>query len=270
MWLLRHSQSLTEGSCQRAVNSDIPGLDSDSCPSLKKHRFSDKIATEYLCFLYNSLGSPPQAENNRQGVNVMQTKCHKSNKLGQVSDPSVPVCWDMGSDTCPKYEHIVHPFPPLYDESSTILILGSLPSVKSREQLFFYGHPQNRFWKVMAALTDENVPMTIDEKKELLHKHHIALWDTIYSCDIVGSSDSSIKNVVPTDIEPIINNSKITKIFCNGNTSGKYYKKYQQNNIGIEAVVLPSTSPANAAFSLEKLLEVWQKLIVEACGRSLT
>ena len=116
----------------------------------------------------------------------MQTKCHKSNKLGQVSDPSVPVCWDMGSDTCPKYEHIVHPFPPLYDESSTILILGSLPSVKSREQLFFYGHPQNRFWKVMAALTDENVPMTIDEKKELLHKHHIALWDTIYSCDIVG------------------------------------------------------------------------------------
>ena len=102
MWLLRHSQFLTEGSCQRAVNSDIPGLDSDSCPSLKKHRFSDKIATEYLCFLYNSLGSPPQAENNRQGVNVMQTKCHKSNKLGQVSDPHVPVCWDMGSDTCPN------------------------------------------------------------------------------------------------------------------------------------------------------------------------
>ena len=169
-----------------------------------------------------------------------------------------------------RYEHIVHPFPPLYDEKSRILILGSLPSVKSREQLFFYGHPQNRFWKVIAALTDENVPMTIDEKKQLLHKHHIALWDTIYSCDIVGSSDSSIKNVVPTDIEPIINNSKITKIFCNGNTSGKYYKKYQQNNIGIEAVVLPSTSPANAAFSLEKLLEVWQKLIVEACGRSLT
>lgn len=199
----------------------------------------------------------------------MQTKCHKSNKLGQVSDPNVPVCWDMGSDTCPKYEHIVHPFPPLYDESSKILILGSLPSVKSREQLFFYGHPQNRFWKVIAALTDENVPMTIDEKKQLLHKHHIALWDTIYSCDIVGSSDSSIKNVVPTNIEPIINNSKITKIFCNGNTSGKYYKKYQQNNIGIEAVVLPSTSPANAAFSLEKLLEVWQKLIVEACGRGL-
>lgn len=166
--------------------------------------------------------------------------------------------WIGGSLMNTNYEHIVHPFPPLYDEASKILILGSLPSVKSREQMFFYGHPQNRFWKVMAALTDENVPMTIDEKKELLHKHHIALWDTIYSCDIVGSSDSSIKNVVPTDIEPIINNSKITKIFCNGNTSGKYYKKYQQNNIGIEAVVLPSTSPANAAFSLERLIDAWQ------------
>ena len=160
-----------------------------------------------------------------------------------------------------------HNIEPVYDQDSRILILGSFPSIKSREAKFFYHHPQNRFWKVMAALTDENVPMTIDEKKELLHKHHIALWDTIYSCDIVGSSDSSIKNVVPTDIEPIINNSKITKIFCNGNTSGKYYKKYQQNNIGIEAVVLPSTSPANAAFSLERLIDAWQKLIVEACGR---
>lgn len=195
----------------------------------------------------------------------MQIKCPKNNKQIEhgVSEKT------QGSDTCPKYEHIVHPFPPLYDENSTILILGSLPSVKSREQMFFYGHPQNRFWKVMAALTGEKVPMTIDEKKELLHKHHIALWDTIYSCDIVGSSDSSIKNVVPTDIEPIIKNSKITRIFCNGNTSGKYYKKYQQNNIGIEAVVLPSTSPANAAFSLERLIDVWQKLIVEACGRGM-
>lgn len=156
------------------------------------------------------------------------------------------------------YQHVTHTFEPVFDEESRILILGTFPSVKSRENHFYYGHPQNRFWKVMAALTDENVPMTIDEKKELLHKHHIALWDTIYSCDIVGSSDSSIKNVVPTDIEPIINNSKITKIFCNGNTSGKYYKKYQQNNIGIEAVVLPSTSPANAAFSLERLIDAWQ------------
>ena len=167
------------------------------------------------------------------------------------------------------YTHVVHDLTPVYDEHSRILILGSLPSVKSRGQ-FFYNHPQNRFWKVLAAVTDHAPLENVEQKKQFLLEHQIALWDVIASCDIIGSSDSSIKNVVPTDIEPIINNSKITKIFCNGNTSGKYYKKYQQNNIGIEAVVLPSTSPANAAFSLEKLLEVWQKLIVEACGRSLT
>ena len=167
-------------------------------------------------------------------------------------------------------EHVMHTFAPVYDKKSRVLILGTFPSVKSRENRFYYGHPRNRFWKVTAAVCGCEVPETIEEKKAFMLKHNIAMWDTIYSCDIVGSSDSSIKNVVPTDIEPIINNSKITKIFCNGNTSGKYYKKYQQNNIGIEAVVLPSTSPANAAFSLEKLLEVWQKLIVEACGRSLT
>ncbi len=155
------------------------------------------------------------------------------------------------------YEHIVHPFPPLYDEHSEILILGSLPSVKSREQMFFYGHPQNRFWKVIAAVTGEEVPTTIEEKKALLHRNHIALWDTIYSCDIIGSSDSSIRNVVPTDLSPIIEHSHIKKIFCNGNTSAKYYKKYQQNLLGTESITLPSTSPANAAFSLEKLINIW-------------
>ena len=105
------------------------------------------------------------------------------------------------------YEHIRHPFPPLYDSESQILILGSLPSVKSREQMFFYGHPQNRFWKVMAAVLQEKVPQTIDEKKDMLHRNHIALWDTIYSCDIIGSSDSSIRNVVPTDLQPILEQS---------------------------------------------------------------
>lgn len=156
-----------------------------------------------------------------------------------------------------KYEHIVHPFPPLYDEASKILILGSLPSVKSREQMFFYGHPQNRFWKVIAAVTGEAVPATIEEKKSLLHRNHIALWDTIYSCDIIGSSDSSIKNVVPTDLAPIINQSKVSHVFCNGNTSGRYYKKYQQDIVGIEAVILPSTSPANAAYSVDRLVQIW-------------
>ena len=123
--------------------------------------------------------------------------------------------------------------------------------------MFFYGHPQNRFWKVMAAVLQEKVPQTIDEKKDMLHRNHIALWDTIYSCDIIGSSDSSIRNVVPTDLQPIIEQSKIDRVFCNGATSGKYYKKYQQKVIGIEAVTLPSTSPANAAYSLERLIGLW-------------
>ena len=163
-----------------------------------------------------------------------------------------------------KYEHIVHPFPPLYDEASKILILGSIPSVKSREQMFFYGHPQNRFWKVIAALTGEAVPATIEEKKELLHRNHIALWDTIYSCDIIGSSDSSIKNVVPTNLEPIINQSKVSHVFCNGNTSGRYYKKYQQDILGLAAVILPSTSPANAAYSVDRLVQIWKEAVKEA------
>ena len=144
-----------------------------------------------------------------------------------------------------RYEHIVHPFPPLYDEKSRILILGSLPSVKSREQMFFYGHPQNRFWKVISRVLGEKLPVTIDEKKAMLHAHHIALWDAIYSCDIIGS--------------------KVTKVICNGKTSGKYYAKYQQKILGIEPVVLPSTSPANAAFSVDKLVDIWGAEIPDIC-----
>ena len=145
-----------------------------------------------------------------------------------------------------NYTHVIHPFPALYDADSKILILGSLPSVKSREQNFFYGHPQNRFWKMLAAV---------------LHRNHIALWDTIYSCDIIGSSDSSIKNVVPTDLNRILEESEVERIFCNGKASGNYYKKYQESRTGIEATVLPSTSPANAAFSLEKLIEIWKCIL---------
>ena len=165
-----------------------------------------------------------------------------------------------------KYEHIVHPFPPLYDAESEILILGSLPSVKSREQLFFYGHPQNRFWRIMSAVLKEGLPVTIDEKKVMLHRNHIALWDTIYSCDIIGSSDSSIRNVVPTDLRTILAESRIRRIYCNGAASGKYYRKYQEKLLGMEAVILPSTSPANAAYSVEHLTEIWQQ-IREDCAR---
>lgn len=160
-----------------------------------------------------------------------------------------------------KYEHITHPFPPLYDADSEILILGSLPSVKSREQMFFYGHPQNRFWKVISAVLQEETPTTIEEKRKMLLAHHVALWDTIYSCDIIGSSDSSIKNVVPTELGTIVKESKIHHIYCNGRTSGKYFEKYQQKTLGMTAEVLPSTSPANAAFGLEKLIGIWTEVL---------
>ena len=163
-----------------------------------------------------------------------------------------------------QYTHIIHPFPPLYDSESEILILGSFPSVKSREQKFFYGHKQNRFWKVMAAVLETAVPETIEEKKKMLYRHHIALWDSIYSCDIIGSSDSSIKNAVPTDLGQIITASKIRQIFCNGAASGICFKKYQEKELQITADILPSTSPANAAYSLEKLISIWRKIKEES------
>ena len=160
-----------------------------------------------------------------------------------------------------EYTHIVHPFGPLYDEHSEVLILGSLPSVKSREQNFFYGHPQNRFWPMLAALFGEGAPTTVEEKRALALRHHIALWDVIGSCDIVGSSDSSIRSVVPTDLRPILEGSGVKRIFCNGRTSGLYYKRYQEKTLGIAAEVLPSTSPANAAWTMERLLDAWRVIL---------
>ena len=154
-----------------------------------------------------------------------------------------------------EYEHIVHSFEPVYDKASEILILGTLPSVKSRENNFYYGHKQNRFWKVLATLLKEPVPDTIEEKKAMLLAHRIALWDVIQSCDIKGSSDSSIKNVQPTDIGMILEKTNITRIYANGNKAGQLYKRYQFPVTGIEVMVLPSTSPANAAWSLERLCE---------------
>ena len=153
-----------------------------------------------------------------------------------------------------------HEFPPVYDENSEILILGSFPSVKSREMQFFYGHPQNRFWRVLAQVLNETVPQTIAEKKEMLLRHHIALWDVIASCDIAGSSDSSIRNVVPNNLAYIIGRSRITRIYANGAKSKQLYDKYLAKQLGIEAVQLPSTSPANAAYSVERLLKYWQNV----------
>ena len=159
-------------------------------------------------------------------------------------------------------EHITHPIPPFYDKGSKILILGSFPSVKSRQQLFFYGHPQNRFWKVIALVFDDAAPTTIPEKKRFLSKHHIALWDVIASCDIEGSSDTSIENVRANDLSVILDRTGIKRIFLNGKTAEKYYKKYIEPKTGIAAVCLPSTSPANAAWSVQRLAGVWKEDIL--------
>lgn len=158
---------------------------------------------------------------------------------------------------------IEHPIPPLYGPDSRVLILGSFPSVKSREAQFFYGHPQNRFWKVLAALCEAEVPANVEEKKTLVLSHGFALWDVIASCEIVGSSDSSIKDVIPNDLRPILEGSLVDRIFCNGGISYKLYEKYIRSVIGIPAVCLPSTSPANAAWSLERLTQAWKVAIFQ-------
>ena len=158
--------------------------------------------------------------------------------------------------------HIVHPIPPFYNETSSILILGSFPSVKSRESRFFYGHPQNRFWKLMTLLYGEKtVPMTIEEKAALLSRHHIAAWDSIHACDIIGSSDSSIRNVVPNDFTVLLQTAPVRQIYTNGRKSHEIYMKYCFPQTGREAVCLPSTSPANAAWSLERLAEAWKVIL---------
>ena len=161
-------------------------------------------------------------------------------------------------------EHIIHPIQPFYDEDSQILILGSFPSVKSREQMFFYGHPQNRFWKVIAAVFEDETPETVPEKKLFLTRHHIAMWDVIGSCDIEGSSDSSIENVVANDLSVILEKAKIRCIYVNGKTAEKYYRKYTEHKTGMKAVCLPSTSPANAAWKTDRLVDVWKEEINKA------
>ena len=154
---------------------------------------------------------------------------------------------------------IQHPIEPIYNEKSEILILGSFPSVKSREEGFFYGHPQNRFWRVVSAVYMAETPKTVEEKKKFLLENQIAVWDVIASCDIEGSADSSIRNVVPNDLHRILDVATIDKIFANGKKAEQLYKKYMEPEVGRKAVCLPSTSPANAAWSLEKLIEAWKE-----------
>lgn len=154
-----------------------------------------------------------------------------------------------------------HTFEPVFDEHSRILILGTFPSVKSREQGFYYGHPRNRFWKILAGLLREALPETINDKKELLLKHRIAIWDVVAACDIVGSSDSSIKNVVPADLPRVLAHAPIQQIFANGGKAYNLYQKYAFPVTGREAVKLPSSSPANARWQMEQLLEDWGQIL---------
>ena len=152
---------------------------------------------------------------------------------------------------------IIHPIQPVYDKDSKVLILGSFPSVKSREEGFFYGHPQNRFWKVTASIFDEEIPRTPQEKKAFLIRNHIALWDVIGSCDIDGSSDSSIRNVKVNDISMILTTADIKAIYLNGKKAYHLYQQYLEPTINREGICLPSTSPANAAWRLERLKQAW-------------
>ncbi len=154
-----------------------------------------------------------------------------------------------------------HPIPPLYYADSRILILGSFPSVKSREACFFYAHPQNRFWRLLATLFGEEVPEGTPARRDFLLRHHIAVWDTVGACDIRGSSDASMKHAVPNDLTPILESAPIRAVFCNGTTSYNLYRKHQGNTIPLPVFPLPSTSPANAAKSLDDLIEAWQIIL---------
>lgn len=197
----------------------------------------------------------------------MQRDKQRENEIGGVkpngkldglgAERTIEERGDNGSGN--RYEHVRHGFDPVYDSESQILILGSFPSVKSRQNNFFYGNPQNRFWKVIAALTCWDVPEDedIDGKKDMLLANRIALWDVIESCDIVGSSDSSIKNVVPNDIGSLLEHTSVERIFANGRTAQKLYDKYLLKTLGREITPLPSTSPANASYGLEKLVDIW-------------
>ena len=157
---------------------------------------------------------------------------------------------------------LTHPIPPVFDENSRVLILGSFPSVKSREAAFFYGHPQNRFWRVIAAVTGDDPGDTPETKTAFLLRNNIALWDVIASCEITGSADSSIKNAVPNDLSPILQTADIRAIFTNGKTADRLYRRLILPQTGVQAICLPSTSPANAQWSVQQLTEAWNAQLI--------
>ena len=162
-----------------------------------------------------------------------------------------------------KADSVTHTFEPIFSNESKVLILGTFPSVKSREQQFYYGHPQNRFWRMLAAVYAEDAPESIAEKTSLLLRHHLALWDVIANCEIDGSADASVREAVPVDIVRITDRAHITRVLCNGKLAGTLYARHLQPIMGIPALVLPSTSPANAIWTLPKLTDAWRKALTD-------
>lgn len=160
-------------------------------------------------------------------------------------------------------ERLIHTIDPIFDENSQILILGTFPSVKSRESSFYYGHPQNRFWRVLSSIYNCETPKTVEDKKVMLLENHIALWDVIKSCEITGSQDSTIKSVIPNDLSVILNNCKIKNIYANGKTAEKLYNQYVKKTVKRSVICLPSTSPANASFRLENLITMWKIISIK-------
>lgn len=157
---------------------------------------------------------------------------------------------------------VQHPFPPVVDAGCRTLVLGSFPSVQSRQEGFFYGHPRNRFWPLMAQLLGEPLPQTVAQKRALLLRHGIALWDVIASCEIAGSSDSSIRHAEPVDIRQITAVCHLEHVYCNGAAAYRLYRRYLEPLVGLPAIALPSTSPANAAWSMERLRQAWARMDV--------
>lgn len=158
-------------------------------------------------------------------------------------------------------EHIIHSIEPVFDTESRVLILGTMPSPKSREVQFYYGHPQNRFWRVLAAVLGEELPQSVPEKKAMLLRYRIALWDVLAECEITGASDSSIRNPVANDLSVILDHAPVQAVFTTGATAWKLYTRLQKPHTGIEAVRLPSTSPANCAVKMEALTEAYKAIL---------
>ena len=176
--------------------------------------------------------------------------------------------WARYDGLMANYQHISHGFEPVFDECSRVLVLGSFPSVLSRENRFYYGNPRNRFWRVMADVLGEREPATDDiaAKRDMLLRHGIALWDVIESCDVRGSSDASIRGVVPADVARITVVAPIRAVLCNGGTAARLYHRWLEPVTGLPAQALPSTSPANAAWSAERLAERWGEVLLAALG----